>query len=83
MGEFYTRSPVYARAMPRLAWAALAASVLLAGCAPGLSFPNATAGKPLMVPAYESRPDGAGPFPACRVPTATGRAGFASAATSR
>jgi len=64
MREFYTGSPVYARAMPRLAWAALAASVLLAGCAPGLSFPNATAGKPLMVPAYESKPDGNGPFPA-------------------
>ena len=64
MGEFYTRSPVYARAMPRLTWAALAASVLLAGCAPALSFLNATVGKPLRVPAYESRPDGPGPFPA-------------------
>ncbi|HEY2995184.1 MAG TPA: dienelactone hydrolase family protein [Methylomirabilota bacterium] len=50
--------------MPRLAWAALAASVLLAGCAPALSFPNATASKPLSVPAYEARPDGRGPFPA-------------------
>src|SRR6266850_317788 len=64
MGEFYTGSPVYARAMPRLALAALAASVLFAGCAPGLSFPNATAAKPLTVPAYESKPDGAGRFPA-------------------
>src|ERR1043166_1515289 len=64
MGEFYTGSPVYARPMPRLTWAALAASVLFAGCAPGLSFPNATADKPLTVPAYESKPDGAGPFPA-------------------
>ena len=64
MDGFYTRSPVYARAMPRLALAALAASVLFAGCAPALSFPNATAGTPLTVPAYESKPDGAGPFPA-------------------
>jgi dienelactone hydrolase len=50
--------------MPRLAWAALAASVLLAGCTPAVSFPNATVAKPLRVPAYESRPDGPGPFPA-------------------
>src|SRR5215470_16674043 len=64
MSEFYTGSPVYARAMPRLAWAALAASVLLAGCAPAVSFPNATAARPLVVPAYESRPHGSGPFPA-------------------
>jgi dienelactone hydrolase len=64
MAEFYTGRPVYARSMPRLAWAALAASVLLAGCAPALSFPNATASKPLSVPAYEARPDGRGPFPA-------------------
>ena len=64
MGEFYTRRPVYARRMPRHALAALAASVLLAGCAPALSFPNATVGKPLAVPAHESRPDGPGPFPA-------------------
>src|SRR2546427_10564744 len=64
MSEFYTGRPVYARRMPRLALAALAASVLLAGCAPALSFPNATVGKPLAVPAHESRPDGPGPFPA-------------------
>ena len=64
MGEFYTGCPVYARRMPRLAWAALAASVLLAGCAPALSFPNATVDKPLRVPAYETRPDGSGPFAA-------------------
>ena len=64
MSEFYTRAPVYARAMPRLAWAVLAASVLLAGCAPGLSFPNATADKPLSVPATEFKPAGPGPFPA-------------------
>src|SRR5258706_7821646 len=64
MGGFYPRSRVYARAMPRLAWGAFAASVLFAGCAPALSFPNATASKPLTVPAYEARPDGAGPFPA-------------------
>jgi dienelactone hydrolase len=64
MGGFYTRRPVYAPSMPRLAWAALAASVLLAGCAPALTFPNATADKPLMIPAYESRPEGPGPFPA-------------------
>ena len=64
MEEFYTRRPVYARAMPRIAWVALAASVILGGCAPALSFPNATIGKPLMVPAAEARPEGAGPFPA-------------------
>ena len=64
MGEFYTGCPVYARRMPRLAWAAFAASVLLAGCAPALSFPNATVDKPLRVPAYETRPDGSGPFAA-------------------
>src|SRR5204862_2248012 len=64
MDGFYTCSPVYARAMPRLALAALVASVLFAGCAPGLSFPNVTAGQPLTVPAYESKPDGAGRFPA-------------------
>jgi dienelactone hydrolase len=64
MGGFYTRRPVYARAMPRLAWAAIAASVLLAGCAPALSFSNATLGQPLRVPAWEARPDGAGPYPA-------------------
>ena len=64
MGEFYTRSPVYARAMPRFAWAALAASVLVAGCVPALSFQNATVGKPLRVPASVSRPEGPGPFPA-------------------
>ena len=64
MGEFYTGCPVYARRMPRLAWAAFAASVLLAGCAPALSFPNATVDQPLRVPAYETRPDGSGPFAA-------------------
>jgi dienelactone hydrolase len=64
MGEFYTGCPVYARFMARLAWAALVASVFLAGCAPALSFPNATVSKPLTVPAYESRPQGPGPFPA-------------------
>src|ERR1051326_4325957 len=64
MAEFYTHRPVYAPPMPRLAWAALAASVLFARCAPALSFPNAPADTPLMIPAAESRPDGAGPFPA-------------------
>ena len=64
MGEFYTRRPVYARSMARLAWAAFVASVLAAGCAPTLSFPNATVGKPLTVPAHELRPEGPGPFPA-------------------
>jgi len=35
------------------------------GCASGgVSFPNATPGKPLRVPAREYRPSGAGPFPA-------------------
>ena len=55
MDGFYTRAPVYALAMLRLALAALASSVLFAGCAPGLSFPNVTAGQPLTVPAYESK----------------------------
>lgn len=64
MEGFYTRRPVYARAMPRLAWAAIAASVLVAGCAPAVSFPNATLGTPLRVPAWEARPGGAGPYPA-------------------
>lgn len=66
MGEFYTHRPVYARAMPRHAWAVLTASVLLAGCASRspVFFPNATPGAPLTVPAYEVRPEGAGPFPA-------------------
>ena len=51
--------------MPRHAWVALAASVLLAGCAgPTVSFPNATPGAPRAIPGYEVRPDGHGPFPA-------------------
>jgi dienelactone hydrolase len=67
MSGFYTRRPVYARSMPRHAWAVLAASVLLAGCVRStvsFSFPNATPGQPRTVPAVEARPDGAGPFPA-------------------
>ena len=51
--------------MPRHAWVAFAASVLLAACAgPAVSFPNATPAAPRTVPAAEIRPDGAGPFPA-------------------
>jgi dienelactone hydrolase len=52
-------------AMPRHAWAAVAASVLLAACAgPAVSFLNATPATPRTIPAAEVRPDGAGPFPA-------------------
>jgi dienelactone hydrolase len=50
--------------MRRLAWAVAAASVVFAGCAPALSFPNATPGKPLTIPAAEFRPGGPGRFPA-------------------
>ena len=65
MGEFYTRRPVYARRMPRHAWAVLAASVILSACAgPSVSFPNATPGAPRVIPAAEVRPEGVGPFPA-------------------
>jgi dienelactone hydrolase len=65
MKEFYTHRPVYARAMPRHRWAVLAAGILLAGCAgPAVTFPNATPGAALSVPAVEYRPHGAGPFPA-------------------
>ena len=65
MGGFYTRRPVYARRMPRHRWAVLAASVFLAGCAgPSASFSNATPGAARAVPAWEVRPEGAGPFPA-------------------
>src|SRR3989304_5000392 len=45
--------------------AVLLVSPPLAGCPPGsLSFLNATPAKPLQVPAWEYRPEGAGPFPA-------------------
>lgn len=65
MSGFYTGAPVYARRMPRHAWAALAASVLLAACATSaVSFPNATPGAPRAIPAAEVRPPGPGPFPA-------------------
>ena len=65
MNGFYTRGPVYARRMLRHAWAALAASVVLAGCAgSAVSFPNATPARPLTISGREVRPDGAGPFPA-------------------
>jgi len=66
MSEFYTHRPVYARSMPRHAWAVLTASVLLAGCASKslVFFPNATPGAPVTVAAYETRPPGTGPFPA-------------------
>lgn len=51
--------------MLRRALAVLLVSTALGGCASGsLSFPNATPGKPLEVPAWEYRPEGAGPFPA-------------------
>jgi dienelactone hydrolase len=65
MGGFYTGGPVYARRMPRHAWAALAASVVLTACTPAVvSFPNATPGAPRTIPAAEVRPPGPGPFPA-------------------
>src|SRR5688572_2481671 len=51
--------------MPRHAWVALAGALCLSGCAgPAVSFPNATPGAPRAVFGYESRPQGAGPFPA-------------------
>jgi dienelactone hydrolase len=51
--------------MLRRALSVLVVSIVLAGCAStNLSFPNATPGKPLTVPAWELRPEGAGPFPA-------------------
>jgi dienelactone hydrolase len=51
--------------MLRRALWALLASAVIAGCATTrVSFPNATPGKPLTVPAWEERPDGIGPFPA-------------------
>jgi dienelactone hydrolase len=51
--------------MPRSALAAIAASVLLAGCATSaVSFPNATPGASRAIPAVEVRPGGPGPFPA-------------------
>jgi dienelactone hydrolase len=53
------------QSMPRHAWAAVAASVLLTACAgPAVSFPNATPAAPRVIPAAEVRPPGAGPFPA-------------------
>src|SRR5262249_25858846 len=56
---------VYARFMLRRAMSVLLVSIVLAGCAStNLSFPNATPGNPLAVPAWELRPEGAGPFPA-------------------
>ena len=65
MRGFYTRASVYARAMPRHAWAAIAASVFLAACATGrVSFDNVTPGAPLRVKAEEFRPEGRGSFPA-------------------
>src|SRR5215475_2406356 len=57
--------PVYARLMLRRALSVLVVSIVLTGCAStNLSFPNATPAKPLTVPAWELRPEGAGPFPA-------------------
>jgi dienelactone hydrolase len=56
---------VYARPMLRRAVSVLLASIAITACAtPSLSFPNATPGKPLAVPAWELRPAGPGPFPA-------------------
>ena len=47
------------------ALAALCAATVLAGCAvTRVTFPNATPGRPLAVPAEEYRPEGPGPFPA-------------------
>jgi dienelactone hydrolase len=65
MAGFYTARPVYARAMPLRAWAVLAASVVLAGCATGrVSFDNVTPGAPVRLTAEEYRPGGDGRFPA-------------------
>jgi len=65
MSGFYTRGPVYARRMLRQAWAAIAASVVLTGCAgSAVSFPNANPAKPLTISGRETRPDGPGPYPA-------------------
>src|SRR5213594_4440584 len=65
MRGFYTRASVYARAMPRHAWAAIAASVFLAACATGrVSFDNVTPGAPVRVKAEEFRPEGRGSVPA-------------------
>lgn len=56
--------------MVRHTWAALVASVFVAGCAatlpgaPNARFPNATPERPLAVPAWELRPRGPGPYPA-------------------
>lgn len=51
--------------MLRRALAVLFVWAAVAGCATArVSFPNATPGKPLEVPAWEYRPEGAGPFPA-------------------
>ena len=47
------------------ALAALCAATVLAGCAvTRATFPNATPGRPLAIPAEEYRPGGPGPFPA-------------------
>ncbi len=65
MAGFYTARPVYARRMRLRAWAALSASVLLAGCATGrVSFDNVTPGVPVRITAEEYRPGDGGPFPA-------------------
>ena len=51
--------------MLRHAPAALCVATVLAGCAAtGVTFPNATPGRPLAVPAEEYRPEGPGPFAA-------------------
>jgi len=64
-GRNSTLGPVYAQLMLRHALAALCAASVLAGCATTrVTFPNATPERPLVVPADEHRPAGAGPFPA-------------------
>src|SRR5438105_2650861 len=65
MRGFYPRGGCYAqpmlRPLPRISTLAL----LLAGCASThVTFPNATPGQALLVPADEYRPRGDGPFPA-------------------
>jgi dienelactone hydrolase len=64
VSELYSAAPVYAHRMFRHG-AALAAAFLLAGCASTtVTFPNATPGAALRIPAEEFRPEGPGPFPA-------------------
>lgn len=65
MARFYTARSVYAHVMVRRLWAALAATVLFAGCATGrVSFDNVTPGAPVRVRAEEFRPHADGRLPA-------------------